>query len=122
MISGASPMYNQGAGALFVVRVGRELTTIFAASFALVQTEIKKILAYYTVSQLGYMFLACGAGAYAAGMFHLMTHAFFKALLFLGAGSVIHGLGGLQDIRKMGGLRRRMPWTFWTFLVGTITI
>jgi NADH-quinone oxidoreductase subunit L len=93
-----------------------------AASIGLVQTDIKKVLAYSTVSQLGYMFLACGVGAYAAGVFHLMTHAFFKALLFLGAGSVIHGMGGLQDIRKMGGLRKKMPWTFLTFLAGTLAI
>jgi NADH-quinone oxidoreductase subunit L len=93
-----------------------------AATIALVQTDIKKVLAYSTVSQLGYMFLACGAGAYAAGIFHLMTHAFFKALLFLGAGSVIHGMSGIQDITKMGGLRREMPWTFRTFLVGTLAI
>ncbi len=97
-------------------------TAIFAASIALVQTDIKKVLAYSTVSQLGYMFLACGAGAYAVGVFHLMTHAFFKALLFLGAGSVIHGMGGIQDIQKMGGLRHKMPWTFRTFLVGTLAI
>jgi NADH-quinone oxidoreductase subunit L len=96
-------------------------TAIFAASIGLVQTDIKRVLAYSTVSQLGYMFMACGAAAYAAGIFHLMTHAFFKALLFLGAGSVIHGTG-LQDIRKMGGLRRHMPWTFGTFLAGTLAI
>jgi NADH-quinone oxidoreductase subunit L len=97
-------------------------TAIFAASIGLVQTDIKKVLAYSTVSQLGFMFLACGVGAYTAGIFHLMTHAFFKALLFLGAGSVIHGMGGIQDIRKMGGIRNQMPWTFGTFLVGTLAI
>ena len=80
------------------------------------QTDIKKVLAYSTVSQLGYMFLACGVGAFSAGIFHLMTHAFFKALLFLGAGSVIHALGGEQDLRHMGGLRKHIPWTYGTML------
>ena len=122
MVSRSSAIYNHASGALLVVAVVGAFTAIFAASIGLVQTDIKRILAYSTVSQLGYMFLACGAGAYAAGMFHLMTHAFFKALLFLGAGSVIHGLGGLQDIRKMGGLRHHMPWTYRTFLIGTVTI
>ncbi len=82
--------------------------------------DIKNVLAYSTVSQLGYMFMACGVAAYSAGIFHLMTHAFFKALLFLGAGSVIHGLGGEQDMRKMGGLRKYMPYTFWTMTVGNV--
>ena len=86
------------------------------------QTDIKKVLAYSTVSQLGYMFLACGVGAYAAAIFHLMTHAFFKALLFLGSGSVIHGMGGEQDIRRMGGLAKLMPITTWTFLIATLAI
>src|SRR5262247_2918946 len=122
MVSRSSAIYNHAPGALLVVAAVGAFTAIFAASIGLVQTDIKRVLAYSTVSQLGYMFLACGAGAYAAGMFHLMTHAFFKGLLFLGAGSVIHGLGGLQDIRKMGGLRYHMPWTHWTFLIGTITI
>src|SRR5262252_3988826 len=122
MVSRSSAIYNHASGALLVVAVVGAFTTIFAASIGLVQNDIKKILAYSTVSQLGYMFLACGAGAYAAGIFHLMTHAFFKALLFLGAGSVIHGMGGIQDIRKMGGIRRQMPWTFWTFLAGTLAI
>jgi NADH-quinone oxidoreductase subunit L len=84
--------------------------------------DIKRVLAYSTVSQLGYMFMACGVAAYSAGIFHLMTHAFFKALLFLGAGSVIHGIGGEQDMRKMGGLRKYMPWTFWTMLIATLAI
>jgi NADH-quinone oxidoreductase subunit L len=122
MVARSAPLYNHAPGALLVVAVVGAFTAIFAASIGLVQTDIKKVLAYSTVSQLGYMFLACGAGAYAAGVFHLMTHAFFKALLFLGAGSVIHGMGGIQDIRKMGGLRKRMPWTFWTFLIGTVAI
>ena len=84
-------------------------TALFAATIALVQTDIKKVLAYSTISQLGYMFLACGVGAFGAGIFHLMTHAFFKALLFLGAGSVMHAMGGEQDMRRMGGLRKGHP-------------
>jgi len=87
-----------------------------------VQNDIKKVLAYSTVSQLGYMFLACGVGAFGAAVFHLVTHAFFKALMFLGSGSVIHGLSGEQDMRQMGGLRKRMPWTFATFLAGWLAI
>src|SRR5438067_9252818 len=122
MVARSAPIYNHAPGALLVVAVVGACTAIFAASIGLVQTDIKKVLAYSTISQLGYMFLACGAGAYAAGVFHLMTHAFFKALLFLGAGSVIYGMNGIQDIRKMGGLRRHMPWTYRTFLVGTVTI
>jgi NADH-quinone oxidoreductase subunit L len=122
MVARSSAIYNLAPGALLVVAVVGAFTAIFAASIGLVQTDIKRVLAYSTVSQLGYMFLACGAGAYAAGMFHLMTHAFFKALLFLGAGSVIHGMNGVQDIRKMGGLRHHMPWTYRTFLIGTVAI
>jgi NADH-quinone oxidoreductase subunit L len=89
---------------------------------ALVQTDIKRVLAYSTVSQLGYMFLACGVGAFGVAVFHLFTHAFFKALLFLGSGSVIHALSGEQDMRRMGGLKKKIPWTFGTFLVGTLAI
>jgi NADH-quinone oxidoreductase subunit L len=122
MVARSSALYNHAPGALLVVAAVGAFTAIYAASIGLVQTDIKKILAYSTVSQLGYMFLACGAGAYAAGVFHLMTHAFFKALLFLAAGSVIHGMGGIQDLRKMGGLRHHMPWTYRTFLTGTIAI
>jgi NADH-quinone oxidoreductase subunit L len=122
MMARSAAIYNHAPGALLVVATVGAFTAIFAASIGLVQTDIKKVLAYSTVSQLGYMFLACGAGAYAAGVFHLMTHAFFKALLFLAAGSVIHGMEGIQDIRKMGGLRHHMPWTYRTFLVGTIAI
>ena len=122
MVTRSAALYNLAPGALLVIAVVGAFTAIFAASIGLVQTDIKKVLAYSTVSQLGYMFLACGAGAYAAGMFHLMTHAFFKALLFLAAGSVIHGMGGIQDIQKMGGLRHQMPWTYRTFVVGTIAI
>ena len=97
-------------------------TAVFAATIGLVQNDIKRVLAYSTVSQLGYMFFACGVGAFGAGVFHLMTHAFFKALLFLGAGSVIHALSGEQDLRRMGGLSRRLPWTHLTMLAGTIAI
>jgi NADH-quinone oxidoreductase subunit L len=97
-------------------------TALFAATIGLVQNDIKRVLAYSTVSQLGYMFLGCGVGAYAAAIFHLMTHAFFKALLFLSAGSVIHALSGEQDIRKMGGLKHAIPWTHAVFLVGTVAI
>jgi NADH-quinone oxidoreductase subunit L len=105
-----------------VVAVVGIATAVMGATIALVQTDIKKVLAYSTVSQLGYMFVACGVGAFGVGVFHLFTHAFFKALLFLGSGSVIHALGGEQDMRKMGGLWRRIPWTFGTFVVGTLAI
>src|SRR5579862_2917964 len=98
------------------------LTALFAATIALVQTDIKKVLAYSTISQLGYMFLGCGVGAFGAGIFHLMTHAFFKALLFLGAGSVMHALGGEQDMRRMGGLRKSIPWTYGTMLAASLAI
>src|SRR5207302_3823126 len=92
------------------------------ACIGMVQHDIKRVLAYSTVSQLGYMFLACGVGAYTAGIFHLLTHAFFKALLFLTAGSVIHALSGEQDMRLMGGLRKRIPVTFWTMTMGILAI
>lgn len=111
-----------GNHALMVVAIVGVATAVFAGTIGLVQNDIKKVLAYSTISQLGYMFLGVGVGAFAAGIFHLMTHAFFKALLFLGSGSVIHGTGGEQDIRKMGGLKKYMPVTFWTFLVGTLAI
>ena len=97
-------------------------TALMAGTIGLVQNDIKRVLAYSTVSQLGYMFLAMGVGAYAAGIFHLYTHAFFKALLFLGSGAVIHALHGEQDIRNMGGLRKELPITYWTFLIGAIAI
>ncbi|MGA8768115.1 MAG: proton-conducting transporter membrane subunit, partial [Candidatus Acidiferrales bacterium] len=98
------------------------VTAFYSATIGLVQTDIKKVLAYSTVSQLGYMFLACGVGAYTAGIFHLMTHAFFKGLLFLAAGSVIHAMGGEQDMMKMGGLRKKIPATYWTMFIGTLAI
>jgi NADH-quinone oxidoreductase subunit L len=108
--------------AMQVVGVIGCVTALFAATIGLVQTDIKKVLAYSTVSQLGYMFLACGVGAFSAGIFHLMTHAFFKGLLFLAAGSVIHAMGGEQDMRKMGGLRKKIPITFWTMFMATLAI
>jgi NADH-quinone oxidoreductase subunit L len=108
--------------ALLVVAVIGCATALFAATIGLVQTDIKKVLAYSTVSQLGYMFLACGVGAFSAGIFHLMTHAFFKALLFLAAGSVIHAMGGEQDMLNMGGLSKKIRWTFITMFTGTLAI
>src|SRR5206468_5732994 len=97
-------------------------TALMAGTIGLVQNDIKRVLAYSTVSQLGYMFLAMGVGAYAAGIFHLYTHAFFKALLFLGSGAVIHALAGEQDLRKMGGLKDALPITYWTFVIGALAI
>jgi NADH-quinone oxidoreductase subunit L len=98
------------------------VTAFFAATIALTQNDIKKVLAYSTISQLGYMFLAAGMAAFGAAIFHVFTHAFFKACLFLGSGSVIHALGGEQDMRKMGGLRSRMPITYWTYVIATLAI
>jgi NADH-quinone oxidoreductase subunit L len=108
--------------ALVVVAIVGCATAFFAATIGLVQTDIKKVLAYSTVSQLGYMFLACGVGAFSAGIFHLMTHAFFKALLFLAAGSVIHAMGGEQDMQKMGGLSSKIKYTYATMLIATLAI
>jgi NADH-quinone oxidoreductase subunit L len=122
MVARSSAIYAHAPNALFVVAIVGAFTAIFAASIGLVQNDIKRVLAYSTVSQLGYMFLACGVGAFAAGIFHLMTHAFFKALLFLGSGSVIHGMSGEQDMRKMGGLRSKMPVTHLTMLIGCLAI
>ncbi|MGB7844528.1 MAG: NADH-quinone oxidoreductase subunit L [Candidatus Acidiferrum sp.] len=122
MVARMNAIYQLAPIAMDVVAVVGALTAIFAASMALVQNDIKKVLAYSTISQLGYMFLALGVGAFAAGIFHLMTHAFFKALLFLGAGSVIHSLSGEQDIRKMGGLWNSIPATSRPFLVATLAI
>ena len=122
LVARCNPLYSLSPDAMhFVASIGL-ITCIFAAVIGLRQNDIKKILAYSTVSQLGLMFVALGMGAYASAMFHVTTHAFFKALLFLGAGSVIHGMGGEQDIRKMGGLRKAMPITFWVFLIGTFAI
>jgi len=122
MVARASALYALAPNAMLVVAVVGALTAIFAASIGLVQNDIKRVLAYSTVSQLGYMFLACGVGAFAAGIFHLATHAFFKALLFLGSGSVIHGMSGDQDMRNMGGLKDKLPWTHKTMLVGCVAI
>jgi NADH-quinone oxidoreductase subunit L len=122
MVVRANVLYQLSPGVSGLVAVVGGLTALFAATIAFAQTDIKKVLAYSTVSQLGYMFMAAGVGAYAAAIFHLGTHAFFKALLFLGSGSVIHAMGGEQDMRRMGGLRRVLPTTFWTFLIATIAI
>jgi NADH-quinone oxidoreductase subunit L len=122
MIARASFLYNHTPIALNVVALIGIFTAVFAATIGLTQNDIKKVFAYSTVSQLGYMFLGLGVGAYSTGIFHLMTHAFFKALLFLGAGSVIHGLSGEQDLRHMGGLRKFMPITCWTLLIASLAI
>jgi NADH-quinone oxidoreductase subunit L len=122
MVARMNGIYQLAPVALDVIAVVGVVTAIFAASMALVQNDIKKVLAYSTISQLGYMFLALGVGAFSAGIFHLMTHAFFKALLFLGAGSVIHAMSGQQDIQKMGGLWDRIPTTARTFGVATLAI
>jgi len=117
LVARSTPLFQAAGPALAIVGAVGALTAIFAATIALVQFDIKRVMAYSTVSQLGYMFLALGVGAPVAAIFHLATHAFFKALLFLGSGSVIHGVGGEQDMRKMGGLRRKMPVTYWTMLL-----
>jgi NADH-quinone oxidoreductase subunit L len=122
MVARSNWIYQLAPEALLVVAIIGALTALFAASIGIVQNDIKRVLAYSTVSQLGYMFLALGVGAYAAGIFHLMTHAFFKALLFLGSGSVIHAMHHEQDMRKMGALRKRIPTTYWTMAVGTLAI
>src|SRR4051794_696603 len=122
MIARLSFLYNHAPLAMGVVAAIGLLTAVFAATIGMVQNDIKKVFAYSTVSQLGYMFLGVGLGAYSAGIFHVMTHAFFKALLFLGAGSLIHGLGGEQDLRHMGGLRKAMPITFVTLGVASLSI
>jgi NADH-quinone oxidoreductase subunit L len=122
MLARSHAIFNLAPHALLVVAVIGCVTAIFAATMGLAQTDIKRVLAYSTVSQLGYMVLACGVAAYAAGIFHLMTHAFFKALLFLGSGSVIHAIGGEQDMRRMGGLRKKIPVTFWVVTVATFAI
>ena len=122
MVSRSHVIFERAPSALTVVAVIGTLTAFFAATIGIAQTDIKKVLAYSTVSQLGYMFMACGVGAFSAGIFHLMTHAFFKGLLFLAAGSVIHAVGGEQDMRHMGGLRTKLPWTFWTMTAATLAI
>jgi len=122
VVARSSALYRQAPLAMAAVAVIGCLTAFYSATIGLVQTDIKKVLAYSTISQLGYMFLGCGVGAFAAGIFHLMTHAFFKALLFLAAGSVIHAMGGEQDMRRMGGLRKKIPWTYGTMLMATLSI
>src|SRR3954451_15873405 len=122
MVARSNVIFNHAPMALTTVAVIGALTAIFAASIGIVQTDIKRVLAYSTISQLGYMFMACGVAAYSAAIFHLVTHAFFKALLFLAAGSVIHALSGEQDMRRMGGLRSRTPVTFWTMSAGVFAI
>jgi NADH-quinone oxidoreductase subunit L len=122
MVSRSHVIFERAPIALTVVAIIGTLTAFFAATVGIAQTDIKKVLAYSTVSQLGYMFMACGVGAFSAGIFHLMTHAFFKGLLFLAAGSVIHAVGGEQDMRKMGGLRSYIPWTFLTMGIATLAI
>jgi NADH-quinone oxidoreductase subunit L len=122
MIARCHTLFDRSPFALAVVAIIGCATAFFAATIGMVQHDIKRVLAYSTVSQLGYMFLGCGVAAYSAGIFHLMTHAFFKALLFLAAGSVIHALSGEQDMRNMGGLRKRIPITFWTMTAAVFAI
>jgi NADH-quinone oxidoreductase subunit L len=122
MVARSNALFVLAPTSMKTVAIVGALTAIFAASIGLVQNDIKRVLAYSTVSQLGYMFLALGVGAFAAGVFHVFTHAFFKALLFLGSGSVIHAMSGEQDMRNMGDLRRRIPITHWTMLIATLAI
>jgi NADH-quinone oxidoreductase subunit L len=122
MVARSNAVFVLAPTAMKTVAIVGALTAVFAASIALVQNDIKRVLAYSTISQLGYMFLALGVGAFAAGVFHVFTHAFFKALLFLGSGSVIHAMSGEQDMRNMGDLRRRIPTTHWTMFVATLAI
>jgi NADH-quinone oxidoreductase subunit L len=122
MIGRSAVLFTHAPQTLAVVAGIGVATALMAGTIGLVQNDIKRVLAYSTVSQLGYMFLAMGVGAYAAGIFHLYTHAFFKALLFLGSGAVIHALAGEQDLRNMGGLRKYLPITYWTFLIGALAI
>ena len=122
MVTRTNAIYQLSPKAMGVVALVGAITALFAASMGVVQNDIKKVLAYSTVSQLGYMFLACGVGAFTAGIFHLMTHAFFKGLLFLAAGSVIHAVSGEQDMRKMGALSKKIPVTYWTMLIAALAI
>src|SRR5205807_500512 len=122
MVARSNALYRLSPSAMLVVAIVGALTALFAATIGIRQWDIKKVLAYSTVSQLGFMFIGVGVGAYTAGIFHLVTHAFFKACLFLGSGSVIHAMSGEQDIRNMGGLWKKIPITAWTFLVATIAI
>lgn len=122
MVARLSPLYNLSPAAMDVVAVVGAATMVFGATIALTQTDIKRVVAYSTVSQLGYMVMACGLGAYASGMYHLLTHGAFKALLFLGCGSVIIALHHEQDMRHMGGLKDKLPITYWTFLIGSLAL
>ena len=122
MIGRNAVLFEHAPMTLAIVAAIGVATALMAGTIGLVQNDIKRVLAYSTVSQLGYMFLAMGVGAYAAGIFHLYTHAFFKALLFLGSGAVIHALAGEQDLRNMGGLKKYLPITYWTFLIGALAI
>ena len=122
MVVRSHVLFDRSPFTLGVIAIIGAATALFAATVGMVQTDIKRVLAYSTISQLGYMFLACGAAAYSAAIFHLVTHAFFKALLFLAAGSVIHALGGQQDMRAMGGLRKTIPITFWTMSAAVFAI
>ena len=122
MVARLSPLFELSSVAMTVVLVIGAITAFFAATVGLVQNDIKRVIAYSTCSQLGYMFVALGAGAYSAGMFHLFTHAFFKALLFLGAGAVIHAMHHEQDMRNMGGLRKKIPITYWMMIIGTLAL
>lgn len=122
MLTRTNVIFQHSQTMMLVVALVGAFTAIFAATIGITQNDIKKVLAYSTVSQLGFMFLACGVGAFVIGIFHVMTHAFFKALMFLGAGSVIHGMHHEQDMRKMGNLQKYMPYTYWTFLAGWLAI
>jgi NADH-quinone oxidoreductase subunit L len=122
MVTRTNVIFQHSQTMLLVVALIGAATAIFAATIGITQNDIKKVLAYSTVSQLGFMFMACGVGAFVIGIFHVMTHAFFKALMFLGAGSVIHGMHHEQDMRRMGGLKKYMPYTYWTFMAGWLAI
>ena len=122
MIGRNAMLFEHAPITLTIVAIIGAATALFAGTIGLVQNDIKRVLAYSTVSQLGYMFLAMGVGAFGAGIFHLYTHAFFKACLFLGSGAVIHALHGEQDIRNMGGLKKHIPITYWTFVIASVAI
>ena len=122
MVARLAPLYNLSPVAMDVVAVVGGMTMFLGATIALTQTDIKRVVAYSTLSQLGYMMMACGLGAYVSGMYHLLTHGAFKALLFLGCGAVIIALHHEQDMRKMGGLKDKLPVTYWTFVIGSLAL
>jgi NADH-quinone oxidoreductase subunit L len=122
MVARCSVLFAMAPVSLTVVALIGGATALYAATIGITQFDIKRVLAYSTISQLGYMFMACGVGAFTSGIFHLMTHAFFKALLFMAAGSVMHAMSGELDMRKMGNLRKKLPYTYWTYLFGTLAI